>query len=58
MRLAIIGRIMQRNFELLGSRKEFVIVTLLFLVGCFVKHYLWEQSSRSGCEIELIEAGC
>ncbi len=55
--LTIVGHVMRCHFESLGCRKEFVVVELSFLVRCLVKHCLWEQSS-SGCEVELVEAGC
>ncbi len=54
----MIGRIVGSEFESFGGRKEFVVVALSFLVGCFIEYRLREQRSRRGREIKLVEAGC
>ncbi len=52
------GCVVRSNSESFGGRKEFIVVASSFLVRCFVKHSLWEKSSRRGGEVKLAEACC
>ncbi len=58
MWLTFVGHVVQCDFELLGCRKEIIIVVFSFLVRCLVDHCAREQSSSCGCEVKLVEAGC